>query len=86
MNEVFTTLPKFYPWDTPQFWGILSSQHLCETSTDKKLSGEPLEPTEVSLKEQSLIQLQQRVYDLFQLMMNDMIVNGTRRLETQNDE
>ena len=82
--EVFTPQPKFYPWDTPQYWDTLLTQCLCETSTDKKLSGDSLEPSEVSLREKKLIPLQQRVFDLYHLM-DDMIVNGTRRLETMNE-
>jgi hypothetical protein len=83
MNEAFTDLPKFYPWDTPQFMDTLCQQLLLETSTDKKLSGEPFLRLKESLKEKRLTPQLQKELDMYHRM--DMSLIENHRLENMNE-
>lgn len=51
MNTNSTRVPRFYHWDTPEFWEQLSQLSSPGTSTDKKLSGDSLDAIEASSKE-----------------------------------
>ena len=75
----FMRQPRFYQWDTPQYWDTLYQQHLCETSTDKKLSGEPSEPIEESSKELGPItQLLKRLNMSQHESENELIIKAVR--------
>lgn len=81
-DHAFSPLPKFYPWDTPQFWATLFQQYLCETSTDKNLSGDPSD-----VSEENSLEISRRMQQLKEYDTNpptDELSNGLRRLEMRS--